>query len=239
MVNIKMFWCSNRTKEDWCCVFSTIKITISNCLTLFSPFISNGRLRSSEATKKCQVSKQNFSLFHFGLFLLLPVGANARQPLPFSLIGGSSDVIQSQQQRVELSISHGARCRKHTCVLNPSKKKKQRFSSIWHSRQLYFTNFLISDLLDNGLPLGHAVLGHSPGVGQGVRESDVTSVEHSKENKRSHCDRGLYRNAAESRKKSHSSPVCACDFNIPSADYECEPARRHVPFSLFLFYYSH
>ncbi|XP_075894416.1 dachshund c isoform X2 [Nelusetta ayraudi] len=45
-------------------------------------------------------------------------------------------------------------------------------------------------LLDNGLPLGHAVLGHSPGVGQGVRESDVTSVEHSKENKRSHCDRG-------------------------------------------------
>lgn len=124
MVNTLMFGCSNSTKEDWCCVFSTIKITISNCLTLFSPFISNGRLRSSEATKKCQVSKQNFSLFHFGLFLLLPVGANARQPLPFSLIGGSSDVIQSQQQRVELSISHGARSRKHTYVLNPSKKKK-------------------------------------------------------------------------------------------------------------------
>lgn len=123
MVNTLMFGCSNRTKEDWCCVFSTIKIATSNCLTPFSPFISNGRLRSSEATKNCQVSKQNFSLFHFGLFLLLPVGANARQPLPFSLIGGSSDVIQSQQQRVELSISHGARCRKHTYVLNPSKKK--------------------------------------------------------------------------------------------------------------------
>lgn len=54
-----------------------------------------------------------------------------------------------------------------------------------------FSISLISDSLDNGLS-GHNVLGHSPGAGQGVRESDVTSVEHSKENKRSHCDRGLY-----------------------------------------------
>lgn len=57
----------------------------------------------------------------------------------------------------------------------------------------HYCFILISDLLDNGLPSGHAVLGLSPSVGQGVRESDVTSVEHGKENRRTHCDRGLCR----------------------------------------------
>lgn len=83
--------------------------------------MSDDHLRSSEAAKKCS----RFTRFHRGLLLLLPVGANARQPLPFSLIGGRSDVIQSQQQRVQLSVSHGARRRKHTYV---KKKKKKCFS---------------------------------------------------------------------------------------------------------------
>ncbi len=44
-------------------------------------------------------------------------GASAWQPLPFSLIGGSSDVIQSQQQCVEFTVPHRAYCRYHTYVL--------------------------------------------------------------------------------------------------------------------------
>lgn len=131
------------------------------------------------------------------LYLLLSVGANARQPLPFPLIGGSSDVIQSQQQCVKFAISPGAHCRNRTYVPTGGilpKNLKICFSFIdtcTTSCIFNFSIFLISDPLDNGLS-GHNVLGHSPGAGQGVRESDVTSVEHSKENKRSHCDRGLY-----------------------------------------------
>ncbi|KAK5613403.1 hypothetical protein CRENBAI_022320 [Crenichthys baileyi] len=44
--------------------------------------------------------------------------------------------------------------------------------------------------LNNGLSSGHSVLGHSPGMVQGTREADGTSVEYNKENKRSHTDRG-------------------------------------------------
>ncbi|XP_038593813.1 dachshund c isoform X2 [Micropterus salmoides] len=43
--------------------------------------------------------------------------------------------------------------------------------------------------LDNGLSSSHSVLGHSPVVMQGARDTDVTSVEYSKENKRGHTDR--------------------------------------------------
>lgn len=48
----------------------------------------------------------------------------------------------------------------------------------------------IPDRLDDGLSSSHSVLAHSPGVGPGARETDVTSVEYSKENKRGHTDRG-------------------------------------------------
>lgn len=61
----------------------------------------------------------SFHLFLSVLFSRPAVGANARQPLPLSLIGGSAAVVQSQQQRVEFSIPHGPRSRKHTYVLNP------------------------------------------------------------------------------------------------------------------------
>lgn len=52
-------------------------------------------------------------------------------------------------------------------------------------------NFLFppADPQDNGLSSSHNVLGHSPGVVQGGRDTDV---EHSKENKRGHTDRGIY-----------------------------------------------
>ncbi|GLD64003.1 dachshund c isoform X1, partial [Lates japonicus] len=43
--------------------------------------------------------------------------------------------------------------------------------------------------LHDGLSSSHSVLGHSPGVVQGSRETDVTPVEYSKESKRSHTDR--------------------------------------------------
>lgn len=55
-----------------------------------------------------------------------------------------------------------------------------------------FFIFYFLDPLHDGLS-SHSVLGHSPVVGQGPRETDVTSVEFSKENKRSHTDRGKIR----------------------------------------------
>uniref|UniRef100_A0A3Q2ZD71 Dachshund c n=1 Tax=Kryptolebias marmoratus TaxID=37003 RepID=A0A3Q2ZD71_KRYMA len=44
--------------------------------------------------------------------------------------------------------------------------------------------------LHDGLSSSHSVLGHSPGLVQGPRETDGTSTEYNKENKRSHTDRG-------------------------------------------------
>lgn len=52
-----------------------------------------------------------------------------------------------------------------------------------------FLFYVFLDPLSDGLS-SHSVLGHSPAVGQGARETDVTSVEFSKDNKRSHTDRG-------------------------------------------------
>lgn len=49
---------------------------------------------------------------------------------------------------------------------------------------------ILVDPLDNGLSSSHNLLGHSPGVVHGARETDVASVEHCKENKRGHSDRG-------------------------------------------------
>lgn len=46
------------------------------------------------------------------------------------------------------------------------------------------------DPLHDGLSSSHTVLGHSPGLVQGGRDTDGTSVEYNKENKRSHSDRG-------------------------------------------------
>ncbi|XP_071767777.2 dachshund c isoform X1 [Centroberyx gerrardi] len=43
--------------------------------------------------------------------------------------------------------------------------------------------------LHDGLSSSHNVLGHSPSVVQGARETDVASLEYSKDNKRSHADR--------------------------------------------------
>lgn len=53
-----------------------------------------------------------------------------------------------------------------------------------------FHTFLSADQLHDGLSSNHSVLGHSPGLVQGPRETDGTSAEYNKENKRSHADRG-------------------------------------------------
>jgi len=75
----------------------------------------------------------------------------------------------------------------------------------WHKHEIWFSiisntgndeffTFCIfsPDSLHDGLSSSHSVLGHSPGIVQGPRETDVTSVEYNKENKRSHTDRGEY-----------------------------------------------
>ncbi|XP_051284528.1 dachshund c isoform X1 [Dicentrarchus labrax] len=87
--------------------------------------------------------------------------------------------------------------------------------------------------LDNGLSSSHNVLGHSPGLVQGTRESDVSSVEHSKENKRGHTDRDNSSLATHTSRES-------CDRQVyhkpPSGRESCErvsyPAGQKLPAGL-------
>lgn len=76
-----------------------------------------------------------FSRFCYDNHCCCLVGASAGQPLPFSLIGGSSDVIQSQQQRVEFTVSLRTHCRNHTyvltCVICPQRGSMKVFSHKW------------------------------------------------------------------------------------------------------------
>ncbi|XP_041803593.1 dachshund c isoform X3 [Chelmon rostratus] len=86
--------------------------------------------------------------------------------------------------------------------------------------------------LDNGLPSSQSVLGHSPGVVQGARETDVTSVEHSKE-KRGQTDRDNSSLATHTTRES-------CDRQVyqkpPSGRESCErvsyPAGQKLPAGL-------
>ncbi|XP_061600687.1 dachshund c isoform X2 [Cololabis saira] len=73
--------------------------------------------------------------------------------------------------------------------------------------------------LHDGLSSGHSMLGHSPGMLQGPRETDVASVEYNKENKRSHSDRDNSYLAAQTTRES-------CDRQVyqkpPSGRESCE-----------------
>ncbi|KAM6916123.1 dachshund c isoform 2-T2 [Xenentodon cancila] len=73
--------------------------------------------------------------------------------------------------------------------------------------------------LHDGLSSGHSMLGHSPGMVQGPRETDVASVEYNKENKRSHSDRDNSYLAAQTTRES-------CDRQVyqkpPSGRENCE-----------------
>ncbi|XP_028983087.1 dachshund c isoform X2 [Betta splendens] len=79
----------------------------------------------------------------------------------------------------------------------------------------------------------HSVLGHSPAVGQGARETDVASVEFSKENKRSLSDRDNSTLASQTTRES-------CDRQVyqkpPSSREACErvsyPAGQKLPAGL-------
>lgn len=51
------------------------------------------------------------------------LGTDAWQPLTFSFTGGSSDVIQPQQQRVKFTVSYRTHCRNHTYVLEVFSQK--------------------------------------------------------------------------------------------------------------------
>ncbi|XP_028280049.1 dachshund c isoform X2 [Parambassis ranga] len=86
--------------------------------------------------------------------------------------------------------------------------------------------------LHDGLTSSHSVLGHSPGLAQVVRESDVT-VEYNKENKRSHADRDNSSVAPQTTRES-------CDRQVyqkpPSGRDGCErvsyPAGQKLPAGL-------
>ncbi|KAM9364104.1 dachshund homolog 1-like isoform 2-T2 [Pholidichthys leucotaenia] len=87
--------------------------------------------------------------------------------------------------------------------------------------------------LHDGLSSSHSVLGHSPGLVQGVKETDVTSLEYNKENKRSHADRDNTSSATQTTRES-------CDRQAyqkpPSSRESCErvsyPAGQKLPAGL-------
>ncbi|XP_005474321.1 dachshund c isoform X1 [Oreochromis niloticus] len=87
--------------------------------------------------------------------------------------------------------------------------------------------------LHDGLSSSHSVLGHSPGLVQGGRDTDVTSVEYNKENKRNHSDRDNTSLAAQTTRES-------CDRQVyqkpPSSREGCErvsyPAGQKLPAGL-------
>ncbi|XP_004551550.1 dachshund c isoform X2 [Maylandia zebra] len=87
--------------------------------------------------------------------------------------------------------------------------------------------------LHDGLSSSHSVLGHSPGSVQGGRDTDGTSVEYNKENKRSHSDRDNTSLAAQTTRES-------CDRQVyqkpPSSREGCErvsyPAGQKLPAGL-------
>ncbi|XP_060895965.1 dachshund c isoform X1 [Labrus mixtus] len=72
---------------------------------------------------------------------------------------------------------------------------------------------------DDRLSSGHSLLGHSPGVVLGARETEVTSLEYSKENKRGHTDRDNSSLATHTSRESCDRQVYQ---KLPSGREACE-----------------
>ncbi|XP_031163690.1 dachshund c isoform X1 [Sander lucioperca] len=88
---------------------------------------------------------------------------------------------------------------------------------------------------DDGLPSSHNVLGHSPGVVHGTRETDGTSVEYSKENKRGHTDRDNSSLAAQTTREScdrqvYHKPPSGCERVSYPAGQKLPAGLHHTPF---------
>ncbi|KAK9541401.1 hypothetical protein VZT92_001446 [Zoarces viviparus] len=85
---------------------------------------------------------------------------------------------------------------------------------------------------DDGLSSRHNVLGHSPGV---ARETDGTSMEYSKENKRSHADRDNSSLAAQTTREScdrqvYQKPPSGCERVSYPAGQKLPAGLHHTPF---------
>ncbi|XP_029306442.1 dachshund c [Cottoperca gobio] len=88
---------------------------------------------------------------------------------------------------------------------------------------------------DDGLSSSHNVLGHSPGVVHGARETDGTSVEYSKENKRGHTDRNNSSLATQTSREScdrqvYQKPPSGCERVTYPAGHKLTAGLHHTPF---------
>ncbi|KAL6102022.1 uncharacterized protein ACO6RY_17149 [Pungitius sinensis] len=88
---------------------------------------------------------------------------------------------------------------------------------------------------DDGLSSSHNVLAHSPGVVHVSRETDGTSVEYSKENKRSHADRDNSSLAAHTTRQScdrqvYQKPPSGCERVSYPAGQKLPAGLHHTPF---------
>ncbi|XP_059179837.1 dachshund c isoform X4 [Centropristis striata] len=88
---------------------------------------------------------------------------------------------------------------------------------------------------DDGLSSSHNVLGHSPGVVHGARETDVTSMEYGKENKRGHTDRDNSSLATQTTREScdrqvYQKPPSGCERVSYPAGQKLPAGLHHTPF---------
>ncbi|XP_023146890.1 dachshund c isoform X3 [Amphiprion ocellaris] len=89
--------------------------------------------------------------------------------------------------------------------------------------------------LRDGLSSSHSVLGHSPALVQGARETDVALVEYNKENKRSHADRDNNSLATQTTREScdrqvYQKPPSGCERVSYPAGQKLPAGLHHTPF---------
>ncbi|XP_022073849.1 dachshund c isoform X2 [Acanthochromis polyacanthus] len=89
--------------------------------------------------------------------------------------------------------------------------------------------------LHDGLSSSHSVLGHSPALVQGARETDVALVEYNKENKRSHADRDNNSLATQTTREScdrqvYQKPPSGCERVSYPAGQKLPAGLHHTPF---------
>ncbi|TNN70612.1 Dachshund 1 [Liparis tanakae] len=110
----------------------------------------------------------------------------------------------------------------HSSSVSSSPSHTERFAETTHPH-------------DDGLSSSHNVLGHSPGLLHVARETDVTSMEYSKENKRSHTDRDNSSLAAQTTREScdrqvYLKPPSGCERVSYPAGQKLPAGLHHTPF---------
>ncbi|XP_036071416.1 dachshund homolog 1 [Oryzias melastigma] len=170
----------------------------------------------------------------------LPFMMMSHPLIPASLAPASVSMAMGQMNRLSTlasmanvaQLNASSRCRAPTSVIKervqgspspaPSLEEAQMSSnhsssssSPSHTERTAESTHSLHDVLSSS----HSMLGHPPGLMQAPKETDVTSVEYNKENKRSHSDRDNSYLAAQTTRESCDRQV---DQKPPSGKESCE-----------------